>query len=41
MANIHTIISVTMRLAICALSLPAPAMAGQAGKQPQCTHTLA
>jgi hypothetical protein len=41
MANIHTIISLSMRLAIVAVSLPGPAMAGQAGKQPQCTHTLA
>jgi hypothetical protein len=41
MANIHSIISVTLRLAIFAVTLPGPAMAGQAGKQPQCTHTLA
>jgi hypothetical protein len=40
MAKLHTIVSVTLRLAICAICLPGSAMAGQPGKQLQCTHTL-
>jgi hypothetical protein len=40
MAKISTIVSMSLRLAILAASLPGPAMAGQAGRQPQCTHTL-
>ena len=40
MAKLHTIVSVTLRLAICAVSLPGPAMAGQPGKQLQCNRTL-
>jgi hypothetical protein len=40
MAKQHTIMRFVMRLAICAASLPGPAMAGEAGKQLRCTHTL-
>ena len=40
MAKLHSIISVTLWLAICTLSLSGPAMAGQPGKPLQCTHTL-